>query len=184
MLATLLRRPGFLAGLALFFILAGLARPARATHLLGGEMSYRYLDNKGPAGTPLRYEITVTVYNNCGSAGIASPKSRADVVVYDQSSGYQVASLSIPQTSITACIMPATPPGCTVTGVSQPYRLQKFVGTVNLPASSTGYYALFNDGNRNIDVTNLQSPNMLTMSLYVAMAPPSIPNSCPWYWSA
>jgi gliding motility-associated-like protein len=179
MLATLLRRPGFLAGLALFFILAGLAHPVRATHLLGGEMSYRYLDNKGPAGATLRYEITVTVYNNCGSAGIASPKPTAAVSVYDQASGYQVASLNIPQTSITACIMPATPPGCSVTGVSQPYRLQKFVGIVNLPASTSGYYALFSDNSRNVDVTNLQSPNSLAMSLYVAMAPPSIPNNSP-----
>ncbi|MEJ7659064.1 MAG: hypothetical protein WKG07_05265 [Hymenobacter sp.] len=29
-----------------------LAGPAQATHLLGGELTYRYLDTNGPAGAP------------------------------------------------------------------------------------------------------------------------------------
>lgn len=179
MLATLLRRPGFLAGLTLLLLLVGIARPARATHLLGGEMSYRYLDNKGPSSTPLRYEITVTVYNNCGSSGIASPAAAANVSIYDQATGSKVGSITIPETSITPCITPVNPPGCTISGVSQPYRLQKFIGIVNLAANTSGYYALFTNSSRNVDVTNLQSPGSAAMSLYVAMAPPKIPNSSP-----
>jgi len=175
MLANLLSRLGLLLGLLGLL----LGSPAQATHLLGGEMSYRYLDNKGPATTPLRYEITVTVYNNCGSAGIASPRPTANVSVYDQATGNRVALLSIPQTSITACIAPATPPGCLVTGVSQPYQLQTFVTTVSLPASTSGYYALFSDNSRNVDVTNLLNPSNRALSLYVALAPPAIPNSSP-----
>jgi gliding motility-associated-like protein len=191
MLATLLRRSGLLAGLTLLLFLLGVAHPVRATHLLGGEMTYRYLDAKGPATAPLRYEITVTVYNNCGSSGIATPRPTAGVSIYDQTTGYKTnltstnspyasgGSLNIPQTSITACISPAIPPGCTITGVSQPYQLQKFVGTVNLPATSSGYYALFTDNSRNVDVTNLLNPGSQSMSLYVALPPPSLPNRSP-----
>ncbi|QKG55478.1 hypothetical protein GKZ68_01795 [Hymenobacter sp. BRD128] len=176
-------------------LLAG-ARPARATHLLGGEMTYRYLDNKGPAAAPLRYEITVTLYNNCGISGIASPRTTAGVGIYDQATGAriilnatnypttstfvgQTGMMSIPQTSLTACISPPIPPGCTISGVSQPYQLQKFVGVVNLPNTSKGYYALFTDGNRNVDITNLYDPSAQSLTLYTAMAPPTLPNHSP-----
>jgi gliding motility-associated-like protein len=192
MLATLLQRSGLLVGLTLLLLLWGAARPAWATHLLGGEMTYRYLDANGPAGAPLRYELTVTVYNNCGSTGIAQPKAVARVAVYSQATGSMVAltavnsqyaqfdgTLSIPSTSLSECISPPIPPGCTITGVSQPYRLQKFVDIVNLPEASSGYYAMFTDNARNVDVTNLFRPNEQAMTLYVSMSPPTIPNSSP-----
>ena len=192
MLTTLLRRSGLLVGLTLLLLLGGAARPVWATHLLGGEMTYRYLDARGPAGAPLRYELTVTVYNNCGSTGIAQPKAVARVAVYNQATGGTVAltfansqyaqfdgTLSIPSTSLSECISPPIPPGCTITGVSQPYRLQKFVDIINLPETSSGYYAMFTDNARNVDVTNLFRPNEQAMTLYVSMSPPAIPNSSP-----
>ena len=194
MLSTLLRRLGLLSGLV-FFLVLGAGGPASATHLLGGEMTYRYLDNKGPAAAPLRYEITVTVYNNCGSTGIVSPRAQAGVGIYDQATGERVVltslnypttttvnqtgMMSIQQTSLSECISPPIPPGCIITGVSQPYRLQKFIGVVNLPNTTAGYYALFTDGSRNVDVTNLLNPNTQAMTLYVALSPPQIPNHSP-----
>ncbi len=177
----------------LVLVLTLAASPAWATHLLGGEMSGRYLDANGPAGAPLRYEVTVSLYNNCASSVL---RAAASVGIYDLATGSKVeltalnyaftdtfagqtGFMSIPQTSITSCIGPAIPPGCTVTGVSQPFRLQRFVGVVNLPASSRGYYALFTDGNRNVDVTNLAAPGNQALSLYAALNPPSLPNSSP-----
>ena len=191
MFSTLRGHWGWVLGLLLV-----LARPAGATHLLGGEMTYRYLDAKGPAAAPLRYEITVTVYNNCGSAGIASPRSDATVGIYDQATGNQIiltatnyayvysssgqtGMMSIPQSSQSGCISPVIPPGCNITGVSQPYILQKFVGVVNLPTTTKGYYALFTDGARNIDITNLVNPGSQALTLYVALSPPQLPNSSP-----
>jgi gliding motility-associated-like protein len=196
MLSTLLRGSGLLPGLVLFALLLGAGCPALATHLLGGEMTYRYLDNKGPAAAPLRYEITVTVYNNCGSAGIAAPRTSASVGIYDQATGARVVltttnyantttlvgqtgMMSIPQTSLSTCIAPPIPPGCLISGVSQPYQLQKFIGIVNLPNTTKGYYALFSDSSRNVDVTNLYLPDTQAMTLYVAMSPPQIPNHSP-----
>ena len=195
MFLPLLRRAGWLAGL-LVFLLLGTGSRVLATHLLGGEMTYRYLDSKGPPTAPLRYEITVTVYNNCGSTGITAPRAMASVGIYDQATGERVVltstnydntttfvgqtgMMSIPQTSLSECIAPAIPPGCLISGVSQPYRLQKFIGVVNLPDTSAGYYALFTDGSRNVDVTNLYNPGAQAMTLYVALSPPQIPNHSP-----
>ncbi|MFD1872704.1 gliding motility-associated C-terminal domain-containing protein [Hymenobacter bucti] len=193
MLAILLRRVGLVPGLVLFLLGLGAAHPALATHLLGGEMTYRYLDANGPAAAPLRYEITVSVYNNCGNAAI---RPAASVGIYNQGTGSRViltsvnyavtntnsaqaGMMSIPQTSLSACVQPAIPPGCTISGVSQPYQLQKFVGVVNLPQTTTGYYALFTDGNRNIDITNLFNAGGQALTLYAALAPPALPNRSP-----
>jgi gliding motility-associated-like protein len=194
MLLMLLCRLRLLPGLVFLLLVVGIAGPAQATHLLGGEMTYRYLDSNGPKAAPLRYEITVIVYNNCANTAI---RPAANVGIYDQATGTRVllttvnyayvssgvsgqsGIMSIPQTSISACIAPVIPPGCTISGVSQPYQLQKFVGIVNLPVSTEGYYALFTDGNRNVDITNLQNPGNLAMTLYTALAVPQLPNHSP-----
>ncbi len=189
MTTTLLRYFNPLPWLVLLLVLLGGIRPAQASHLLGGEMTYRYLNANGPAAAPHRYEITVIIYNTCGAAAI---RPAAVVGIYNQATGAQVnltatnyatlnnGSMSIPQTSIDACTTPPVPPGCTITGNSQSYQLQKFVGTVNLPASTAGYYALWTDFTRNLGITNIQSPSdAQNMTLYSTLAPPSRPNSSP-----
>ena len=154
-------------------------------------MSYRYLDANGPAAAPLRYEITVTVYHNCAST--TDPRESASVGIYDQATGKmlvlkqvnyayttsfvdQTGVMSIPETSIGLCLSNAVPAGCSVTGPSQPYQVQKFTGIVRLPANSKGYYAEFTDGNRNVDVANLAGSEDETLILYVALDPPTLPN--------
>jgi gliding motility-associated-like protein len=194
MALMLLYRWRLLPGMVLLLLLVGIARPAQATHLLGGELTYRYLDSNGPTAAPWRYEITVTVYNNCSNKFI---RPAANVGIYDQATGarllltstnyaYTTSSvsrqsglMSIPETSISDCIAPAVPLGCTVSGVSQPYQLQKFVDIVNLPVSTQGYYALFTDGNRNVDITNLDKPDDHAMTLYTVLAPPKLRNHSP-----
>ena len=58
------------------------ARPAQASHLLGGVMSYRYLDANGPAAAPFRYELTVTFYiNGLQGPAIAGPLKKLPVAI-------------------------------------------------------------------------------------------------------
>ena len=193
MLATLLRRWPLLAWLLL------LAGPAQATHLLGGEMTYRYLDTNGPAGAPVRYELTVTIYNN-SNPGAAPPNTNAVVGIYNAQTGERlqltqglnllagpgIASritggvLEIRNYTISAELTPAVPVGCTVSGPAQPFQLQKFTAIVNLPASVAGYYAVFTRNARNVDVTNLSTANNNEpLTLYTTLAPPLLPNRSP-----
>ncbi len=76
----------------LLLLLALLARPAFASHLLGGELTYRYLNADGPDATPLRYELTLTVYNNCNTLSPTpiSPYTTADVGIFDRTTGAQL----------------------------------------------------------------------------------------------
>jgi gliding motility-associated-like protein len=195
MTATLLRRFNPLPWLVLFLVLLGGTRPALASHLLGGEMTYKYLDATGPATAPYRYEITASVYVTCSSSATAS---YLDIDFFNKATGAQYTitstnvgstngaaysgALELTQSSISPCTTIAVPPGCTITGASQPYQLQKFIGIVCLPTSTAGFYAVTApSGNRNAGINNLAngSSSSYYMGLYATLLPASIPNRSP-----
>lgn len=191
---TLLRR--FLGSIVLLALLVLGPRPAQATHLLGGEMSYRYLDANGTTARPFRYEITVTIYSNglytlANPSGIAAPPINAPVNIYNRTTGARILAISIPRISPTPTnanlpppIAPSVPQGCAVVGPSQPFYLCKYVQVVELPVSFDGYYAVYSAGARNNTLTNINNPNNGTggnipLTLYVSMTPPLIFNRSP-----
>jgi gliding motility-associated-like protein len=192
MVARILSCLGLLPALACLVLLLGAAPAARATHLLGGEMTYRYLDANGPAAAPLRYEITIAVYNNC-NAGAANPANSATIGIYSQPTGTAVTltavnyagtltggRMVVQPTSISACSTVPVPPGCTNSGAAQqPYRLQKFVALVNLPRAAAGYYAYWSAAARNGTISNLLSPGNAALALYTSLAPEVYANHSP-----
>ena len=173
--------------LVLLALLALAAGSARASHLLGGEMTYRYLDANGPAGAPFRYEITVTsYYNPNGQVGLNDLSvSNVTINIFNRTTGALLNSLNVPrQTPVGAVVQPKLPSGCTVQGPSQPFRLFKYVATVSLPATLDGYYAVCSQTARNVTLTNVSNPQNgnggnVPMTLYVSLAPPLIYNRSP-----
>ncbi|GAB3577922.1 T9SS type B sorting domain-containing protein [Hymenobacter daeguensis] len=178
----LLRR--FYGSLLLFALLVLGARPAQATHLLGGEMSYRYLDANGPASAPFRYEITASIYSNGlypSTPGITGPPGSVTVDIYNRTNGAPIPGNFTAQDNrpLGNPIRPYVPPGCTVIGPNQPFYLRKYVQTVNLPLSFDGYYAVFTLSARNAGIANLSNSGNQSLTLYVSMAPPLLPNRSP-----
>ena len=170
------------------------ARPAQASHLLGGEMSYRYLDANGPAAAPFRYELTVTFYiNGLKGPAIAGPLKKLPVAIYSRTTGARLimttvnyptlagSNIDLRNPSNSRTISPSVPTGCAVVGPSQPFIINKFVGIINLPISFDGYYAVASPSARNYTLTNLNAPatSGQPLTLYVSMAPPLIPNRSP-----
>ncbi|AYA35968.1 hypothetical protein D3Y59_02200 [Hymenobacter oligotrophus] len=167
---------------------------ALGSHLLGGEMQYKFLDANGPQAAPFRYQITVVVYVNSDSPATPNGLGRpdVDVSIYNKSplsnariplttvnSPFATGGLlRIPRTS-TVRINPSLPGGCTIPGGNVPVTLAKYTAVVNLPVSFEGYYAFYSDIARNNDVNNIVSPGNTNMSLYTEMAPPLIPNTSP-----
>ncbi|TVT37330.1 T9SS type B sorting domain-containing protein [Hymenobacter setariae] len=196
MIATLLRRITLLPWLVLLLLL-GTTQAALASHLLGGEMTYKYLGATGPAAAPHRYEITTSVYVACNRSVTTS---FLDLYIYNKATGARViptaanigssnamvAGLGVEfvQPTISGCTTIAVPAGCTITGASQPYQLQKFVGIICLPASSAGFYVVTAPGGgRNADINNLagggNASSGYQLGLYSTLAPPNLPNSSP-----
>ena len=189
--SVLLRRNTFLFML-LALLLTGHA--GRASHLLGGELTYRYLDAAGPAAEPFRYIVTVSVYINADSVYNAATNPFPSLVQGGRPQMYiEVYYKGGPQDgdSIKGVLLPrvsrrfATPqpqPGCPPT---TPVRLCIYRATVNLPPSAAGYYAYTTDGTRNANIVNINTAAALSsdenMTLYAEMAPASIPNSSPTF---
>ncbi|UOG73486.1 gliding motility-associated C-terminal domain-containing protein [Hymenobacter tibetensis] len=96
-------RQTVLRALLLLLLLTGL-RPGSvvASHLLGGEMTYQYLDANGPTGNQFRYRITVFIYLNseCAVPGIPSqtvssvPDGRCNIFLnlYNKTTGQRIVS--------------------------------------------------------------------------------------------
>ncbi|RZK29951.1 MAG: hypothetical protein EOO63_07920, partial [Hymenobacter sp.] len=195
MFSTLLRRIGLLPGLVLFLLGLGAAHPAQASHLLGGEMTYKYLNANGPAGNTLRYEVTLIVYNTCVAANNGLIRSSYPVGIYMQDSGAKLnlttannssasgGNMYVQEVSSRVCTTPNVPQGCAIPAVQQPYIKQTFVGIVNLPNTEVGYYAAWTWGARNRNIVNIGGANseQYDLGLYCTLAPPTLPNSSPQF---
>ncbi|QDA61415.1 T9SS type B sorting domain-containing protein [Hymenobacter jejuensis] len=174
--------------LRIFFILVTIlglgARPAAATHLLGGEMGYQYLDDKGPVGQPFRYRITVFVYFNADvTSNFPNGRDVIPIGLYSKSpNGTRIGVYSFPRVS-NALIKPATSGDCAAgsTNSPVPVRLCKYELIVNLPVSAAGYYAFYTESARNNDIRNLSNPGGTGLTLYTDISPPLIPNSTPTF---
>ncbi|MCC3159437.1 gliding motility-associated C-terminal domain-containing protein [Hymenobacter sp. 15J16-1T3B] len=169
----------------LLLLLAGLAAPqARASHLLGGEMTYSYLGALGSGSTPFRYRVTVLIYVNAatgGSTPSSVPDGRPTITVnfYNKSqNGALIRTLTMNRLSNPLIV----PPGCTSAGTPVPVRLCRYEATVDLPVSFDGYYATYTDGTRNRGITNLANPSdSQQQTIYMEMAPPLLPNTSPTF---
>ncbi len=93
-----MRRLSFLLLAALLTL--GLAQPAAATHLLGGEAKYRFLDLNGTnPDRRARYEVTFSIYYNCetgGPTGSQFPCGRSvlSVSIFNKLTGARITDLN------------------------------------------------------------------------------------------
>ena len=168
----------------LLAVLLGLGGPAaRASHLLGGELTYQYLDATGPAATPYRYQLALVIYYNADPFSSTLPEGRGAVLVglYDRATGLLRRQVALRRVQ-NAEIKPARGGACAaVAGSDGRVRLNRFEATVSLPAAPGGYYAFYTETARNVDITNLAAPDREALTLYADLPPPRLPNSSPTF---
>jgi gliding motility-associated-like protein len=156
-----------------FAVFVFMANKSIATHIMGGEVKYEYLDANGPSGTPFRYRITFNVYNFCGSSSqIPNGDQQIEFGVYRADNN----QLIINQTINRNCqiVTPPLPVGCVIPDFSNLcIRLCRYTTVVNLPISFSGYHVRFERCCRNGDVLNLEDAGSLGNSFY-AFIPSSI----------
>ncbi|GAA3951833.1 hypothetical protein GCM10022406_37050 [Hymenobacter algoricola] len=165
----------------ILLLLVGLGwgrRTAEATHLVGGELNYTYLDAKGSATAPFRYQITARIYFN-KEPDSSNPNGSLNITlsIYSKAaSRVGLLQLSVPRRNFTE-ITPPLLPGC----VSQAPRvtLALYITTVALPAVSEGYLATMAANYRNAGITNLAFSNNESMALSADITPPMLVNSSP-----
>ncbi|MFD2718063.1 gliding motility-associated C-terminal domain-containing protein [Hymenobacter monticola] len=152
----------------------GVVWSAAANHLMGGELTYRYLDAAGTRDAPFRYRFTASIYYD--NINLPGGDPYVPITIFSKAPGRPMLSrLVVTRTSLEALSQSAT--GCTPQ--SPGVTLGQYVVTVALPAVAEGYEAVLVVNNRSTMLTNLRAPDLQSMSVAVDVAPPSLPNSSP-----
>ena len=140
--------------LFLVILFIGIVFNSYSSHILGGEITYKYIDNQGPAGNPFRYEITISVYNNRDGQVPNGEEDGFGYAIYEAQTGNFIEYRNPTPNYI--FLNPQVPPGCNVPGVTN-FRitLNEFVDTVNLPFSARGFDVIWERGNRLNGINNL-----------------------------
>lgn len=138
----------------------------QASHIVGGEMTYRCLGNNV-------YEVTMTVYRDCqnGQAPFDNP---ALVTVYEGTNVFTTLNLFTgPIDTLSASITDpclVAPPGACIESTT-------YTTNVTLPPSNVGYTLAYQRCCRNATVVNILSPSTVGATFSVEI-PPAALNSC------
>ncbi len=128
----------------LFFI----CLQVNASHIVGGEMTYKYLNNNN-------YEIKLVIYRDCFN-GVPPFDNPATIIVYNNI-GATINTLSIP-ILLKDSIQNTISDPCIVPPSNICYEYARYSATVNLPPITGGYYLVYQKCCRNITISNLNTP--------------------------
>ena len=169
--------PASLLRSGLLLLLWAAMLPAAASHLVGGELTYRYLSSTRSATPTNRYEVTARVYFN-GGPGSSSPDGAPSVRItfYGKTTGGFLMQTTVLLGTADA-IPPPLQPNCTL-GVPR-VVLGLYTTTIDLPNDPQGYTAAFTATARNAGITNLFNSGSESMTISVDLAPATIPNVSP-----
>jgi gliding motility-associated-like protein len=148
-----------------------------ASHIVGGEVTYKYLGNQGPAATPYQYRLTFSIYveENPKYPGGVQP----DILggIYDAGTNKLLQRFNLLTNA--KPIIPVIKPGCNVPDIQNVHiTLNTYEITVNLPFATKGYQIIHERCCRNV-VLNIENYNQTGNSFYAYVASPTLPNSSP-----
>ena len=148
-----------------FFLLVG--SPVFATHIVGGEFTYRSLGNND-------YEIRLTVYRDCfnGQAPFDDPA----IVSFFDAFNQEVLTVNLDRGPIVQIPNLVNSP-CIVVPTSVCYEVTTYVGTVNLPPLAGGYQMAYQRCCRNGTINNIANPGQTGATYYAKIPSPGITTS-------
>ena len=131
-----------------------------ATHIVGGEMNYKYLGNNN-------YEIRLTIYRDC-YVGVPPFDNPAIMGIFDANNNF------IDSVWLTFLGLDTLPPEindpCVIPPTDFCYEVTTYVDTVNLPPIPGGYIISYQRCCRNQNILNIVSP-MCAGATYWARIP-------------
>jgi len=146
MLSTLFRK------IFLVLLLAGLTLPyiGFSTHIVGGELNYKYLGNNV-------YEINLTVYRDCYN-GVPPFDNPASVGIFDAATNNFIRQKLFSFTSLDT-VPPTINSPCFIPPLDVCYEVTTYTDTIILPSSSSGYILSYQRCCRNVTILNIITPN-------------------------
>lgn len=130
------------------------------THLVGGDITYRYL---GSFSGKDRYEITITMLRDCGNSTVgfddpleATLYDATNLLVVDNLTFTYLGDQQVPITSYNPCIVPPE---------NICYAITYYRKTIDLTPNLNGYYIVYERCCRNNTISNLSNPGSQGMTL-------------------
>jgi gliding motility-associated-like protein len=155
--------------ITLIFFLITISLTTHATHIVGGELYYKYLGNN-------QYQIMLTVYRDC-YFGVPPFDDPAYIGVWN-ANNILVQTLSVsPYDSITIPNVINSP--CFIPPVDVCYRAAYYSTTVSLPPISGGYQLTYMRCCRNQTILNIVSPLSTGATFYATIPGTPSQNSNP-----
>lgn len=138
--------------LFLVLLITGFALPFQsgATHIVGGELNYRYLGNNV-------YEINLTVYRDCYN-GVPPFDDPASVGVFDALTNNFIRQKFFTFTSLDT-VPPTVNSPCFIPPLDVCYEVTTYTDTLILPPSNGGYILAYQRCCRNMTILNIVTPN-------------------------
>ena len=167
---------------------------SNASHYMGGEVTYEYLDNNGPVGNPFRYRVKFDIYIYCG-VGSNYPNGDNGQIsfgVFDGVNGNLISpndnvngvtrytsDLSNALTNVT----PNVPAACDdIPGITDNcIVLNTYETIINLPFNNNGFLIAHERCCRNGNINNLLQPGDQGHALYSYIPSPINNNSSPQF---
>src|SRR5579872_5819198 len=161
---------------AIFFVLLASFFGARASHIVGGEMTYKYL---GDSAGYYRYQVSLIIYEDClnGQPTAIAQDNPAYFGVYQAAipftyvyadSAFYTTSVTVPTNFANSCI----------TQVPQTCLLKKtFVKNFALQPNSSGYVIDYQRCCRNAAIGNVIDPGNNGSTYYCVIPPPPLTNN-------
>jgi hypothetical protein len=132
-----------------------------ATHIVGGEMTYRCLGND-------EYEVNLKIYRDCDS-GIPWFDNSAAIGVFDAQTNYYVLTVAIPLNTASNDTISADYPDSCINNICVHYTVYSQV--VRLPPNNTGYVFVHQRCCRAIDLVNIIDPSNTGMTITAELTP-------------
>ncbi|MFM9986554.1 MAG: PKD domain-containing protein [Flavobacteriales bacterium] len=146
-------------------LLLGYSTQVKATHIVGGDMYYTYL---GAAG----YEITLTVFRDCGPDNVNQTPFDADaqIGIYDNATGDLYTSFSMDLFSAEVDFVPVELENpCFILPPDVCVERARYTETINLPFNTAGYTIVYVRCCRNSSIVNLDSPQDQGISIFTTI---------------
>lgn len=146
--------------ISLFFI-----NHVNATHVMGGELTYRYMGSN-------QYEITLKLYRNC-SAGAATAPNTAQIRV--KSNSTTIINPFLPKVSLINITDSIASDPCMIVPPNVCVEEYIYRDIFTLPAvPAGGYHITYSLRNRNWSISNVTNPGTIDMILYEKIPDPSL----------
>ena len=144
----------------MYLLVVAYSASSYATHIVGGNMNYRYLGND-------KYELTLTMFRDCYN-GVPPFDAPASIGIFDVNNNLLQDIRTAPRSIVN--IPPSLEDSCYKPPVNVCYERAIYVDTVTLPLRVGGYQIVYQRCCRNITILNIISPNAAGAS-YIAKIP-------------